>query len=151
MFGGHRHSAACVVDLSGTKLQQLPKSQFSIGATQVLPIGENSLSLHLDYAYVSSQVFYATQAAAAQPAAVKAAYDRQNALGKLSGYGLFSGRAGFTFNDGAAEVYLYGRNLAGKKYLTSSFAELYRDLGFSIEYPGAPRTYGIGLSYKFGR
>src|SRR3546814_6125673 len=45
------------VDLSDLPLIQLPKTQFSVGATQTVPMGDGEWSFHADYSYISSQHF----------------------------------------------------------------------------------------------
>jgi len=138
-----------VVDLSGLPLPQLPKRQLNLGATQSFPIGDGTLAVHGDFAYVSAQHFDSVRAAPTQPAAVQAQYAIENALGRLPGYGLFNGRIGYTFNTPRLEVYAFGRNLAAKKYNVRTFPDLYQQLGIAAEYVGNPRTYGVGISWKY--
>jgi len=140
----------CTVDLGENGLVQLPKTQFNIGATQTILTGSGALALHLDYAYVSSQRYFTAVPAAAQPAAVQAVINLQNRLGVISGYGLFNARIGYTIPSPNVEFYGFVRNLTNKKYLSSRFADLYRDLGFIVEFPGPRRMWGIGMNWKFG-
>ena len=140
----------CTVDVGQNGLLQLPKTQFNIGATQTILTGSGALALHLDYAYVSSQRYYTTVPAAAQPAAVQAVMNLQNRLGVMPGYGLFNARIGYTIESPNVEFYGFVRNLTNKKYLASRFADLYKDLGFIVDFPGPRRMWGIGMNWKFG-
>ncbi|WP_257539167.1 TonB-dependent receptor [Sphingobium sp. CFD-1] len=142
----------CTVDLSGRPITQLPKKQFSIGATQTIPMATGDLILHVAYAYVGKQHFNPVVAADQQTAAVKAAYAQENALGETAGYGLLNGRIAFQLKDPQIELYVYGRNLTAKKYLSRRFSDLYQTggLGVAVDYAGDPRVVGIGMRYRFG-
>ncbi|NML09371.1 TonB-dependent receptor [Sphingobium sp. AR-3-1] len=139
----------CVVDLSGLPLLQLPKRQLNISATQKLDVGGGTLALTGAYAYVGSQHFDAVKAADQASAATKAAYDVENALGKVPGYGIFNGRIAFKLDNPNVEVALYGRNITNKKYLLRRFPDLYRTLGIAVAYVGQPATYGVETTFKF--
>ena len=142
----------CTVDLSGRALTQLPKVQFSIGATQTIAMATGDLILHVNYAYVGKQHFNPVVASDQQSAAIKAAYAQEDALGETAGYGLLNGRIAFQLNDPQVELYVYGRNLTGKKYLSRRFSDLYQTggLGVAVDYAGDPRVVGIGMRYRFG-
>lgn len=141
----------CTVDLSGETLPQLPKTQLNIGASQTLPVADGELSLHIDYAYVSGQLFNTAVASDQQPIALQQQYAVERSLNKISGYGLVNGRIGYTFDAPPLEVYVFGRNLLNNKYSARAFADLYRGVGFAIEYPGPARMLGAGISWKFGQ
>ncbi|MDB5687675.1 MAG: TonB-dependent receptor [Rhizorhabdus sp.] len=138
------------VDLSGLPIPQLPKRQINIGATQTFPTADGEWAIHADYAYVSSQHFNAVKPADQQPQATKDAFAIENAYNLFPGYGLFNGRISYHINSPNIEMSIFGRNLAGKKYLARRFGDLYRQIGFAIENVGDPRTWGIGLKWKFG-
>ncbi len=139
----------CVVDLSGLPLLQLPKRQLNISATQKLDVAGGTLALTGAYAYVGSQHFDAVKAADQASAATKAAYDVENALGKVPGYGIFNGRIAFKLDNPNVEIALYGRNITNKKYLLRRFPDLYRTLGIAVAYVGQPATYGVETTFKF--
>ncbi len=139
----------CVVDLSGLPLLQLPKRQLNISATQKLDVGGGTLAVTGAYAYVGSQHFDAVKAAEQASAATKAAYDVENALGKVPGYGIFNGRIAFKLDNPNVEVALYGRNITNKKYLLRRFPDLYRTLGIAVAYVGQPATYGVETTFEF--
>src|SRR3546814_6594833 len=63
------------VDLSDLPLIQLPKTQFSVGATQTVPMGDGEWSFHADYSYISSQHFNVGKPADGQSDAVKEQYE----------------------------------------------------------------------------
>ena len=139
-----------VVDRSGESLPQLPKIQFSIGATQKVPLSIGEMSLHLDYAYQSSQVFGQATPAAAQPQAVKDVYALANAANRIKGYGALNGRVGLQLPNPNLEVYLFGKNLTANKYFVRAYGDLFTaGLGLGIAYQGDPRTYGIGAQISF--
>lgn len=140
----------CRVDFGDNDLLQLPKTQFNIGATQTVQMPGGELALHLDYAYISAQKFFTIVPAAAQPAAVRDAMNRQNALSSIAGYGLVNGRISYQLANPDIEIYVYARNLFNNKYLAANFVDLYRDLGFAMGFPGAPRFFGGGVTWKFG-
>jgi iron complex outermembrane receptor protein len=139
----------CAVDLSDLPLIQLPKTQFNIGATQRSPVAAGTLSVHGDYAYISSQQFNAVKPAAQQSAAVKAQYAIENALGRIRAYGVFNARIAYELENPDLELAFVVRNIADKKYLLRSFSDLYRQLGIGVEYAGEPRVFGFEAKYKF--
>src|SRR3546814_8871986 len=75
----------------------------------------------------------------AQPDAIKEQYAAENRLGRIPGYGLVNGRIAYKIDNPNMEFAIFGRNLANKKYLTRSFADLYRSLGIATEFSGCVR------------
>lgn len=151
-LGADPTKSICTVDRSGEQLPQLPRLQYSIGATQQVPLAFGNLLLHLDYAYIAKQSFGPVTADPRQPASVQAAYALNTAFNRIPGYGLLNGRAGLTFGDSKQyEIYVFGKNILDKKYLTHRFADLLAlGLGVGIENIGNPATYGIGANVHFG-
>jgi iron complex outermembrane receptor protein len=142
---------SCTVDRSGEPLPQTPRWTYSIGASQTVPLDFGKLVLHADYSFFDSVHYNALNTpAAAQPAAVQAAYATQNALDRAAGYGLLNGKITLVLDKPGLELSVWGRNLTDKKYITRTFADLYTSLGVAVQYDGAPRTYGVTLKYKFG-
>lgn len=139
----------CVVDLSGLPLLQLPKKQLNISATQKVPLGMGTLAVTGAYSYVGPQHFDAVKAADQASAATKAAYDVENSLGRVPGYGIFNGRIAFQLDNPNVEVAIYGRNITNNKYLLRRFPDLYRTLGIVAAYVGQPATYGVETTFKF--
>ena len=139
-----------VVDRSDEGLPQLPKIQYSIGATQKVRLSIGEMSLHLDYAYQSAQIFGQATAAAAQPQAVKDVYALANAANRIKGYGALNGRIGLQLSRPNLEIYMFGKNLTANKYLVRAYGDLFTaGLGLGIGYQGDPRTYGIGAQISF--
>ncbi|CAM8672812.1 TonB-dependent receptor [Sphingobium sp.] len=139
----------CVVDLSGLPLLQTPKKQLNISATQKIPLGGGTLAVTGAYAYIGAQHFDAVKAADQASAATKAAYDVENRLGRVPGYGIFNGRIAFQLENPNVEIAVYGRNIGDKKYLLRRFPDLYRTLGIAAAYVGQPGTYGVETTFRF--
>lgn len=139
----------CTADLSGLPIIQLPKTQFSVGATQTVPFGDGAFSFHADYSYVGSQYYNAVKAANQQPQAIKDLYALETRLGRNRGYGLLNGIIAYEFEQPSIRLSVFAKNIANNKYLRRVYSDLYRQLGFVSHYPGEPRTWGIELKYKF--
>jgi len=144
------------VDNSGQTVAQAPKWTFNVGATQKIPLSFGSLSLHADYDYISSRAFGQTTAdltapglTAAQAAGIVSANTISNALQTLHGYGLVNLRVSLNLNhpDGV-ELAFWVRNLTGTQYAENTFGS-YNALGFVTQNPGAPRTLGGTITYKW--
>ncbi len=139
------------VDRSGEPLPQLPHRQFSLGATQTLPLSFGSLRLHADYAYISSQVISPVTAASTASPAVQATFVTQNQLTRIPGYGLLNARVGLQLENPNVEIYAFARNITGEKYTSRVFADLYtQGLGFVQRVVGDPFTFGAGVTFRFG-
>lgn len=141
-----------VVDRSDETLPQLAKVTFSIGATQTIDTRLGSLDLHADYAYLGKQSFNPLTPAPGLSPSDRAVVGRQNQLTEISGYGLVNARAALALaSSPSLEIALYARNLLDKEYITHTFSELYATpLATAVEFAGAPRTYGISLTCRFG-
>lgn len=63
-------------------------------------------------------------------------------------YSLFGGRLSYAFAGGHLSASLLGENLANKVYLVRT-ANALSSIGFALAQFGAPRTYGIRVTYKF--
>jgi iron complex outermembrane receptor protein len=133
------------VDRSGEPITQAPKWTASIGGTQELEFEPGTLKLHADYAYISNRYFdYFTTGDPAQQAAVAIA----NQASLIKGYGLFNGQISFTLRDPEIEFMLWGKNLGGTKWFTNVFNS-YTGLGSTLQFQGAPRTYGGSIAVRF--
>jgi len=137
-----------LVDRSKEGFPQAPKLTFSVGATQTFDLPAGKLSVHADYAYVSSRIFYQDTASPLQPADVQAIYARANELGTVSGYGLLNGRLAMNVADTGLELALWARNIANKRYL-NVVSTFYTSFGPAMGFPGAPRIYGVAATYKW--
>ncbi len=141
------------VDRSGEPITQAPKWTANLSLTQTLEVGPGALKLHGDYSYISSRYFdYFTQGVAdpTDPAqvAAAAAVAVANEASRVRGYGLINLQATYTFVDPAIELSLWGRNIANKANFTNVFNS-YTGLGATVQFQGAPRTYGATVKYSF--
>jgi len=66
---------------------------------------------------------------------------------KQDGYGLVNASVTFATDDGAWRASLWGRNLADEEYRTTGYN--IPVLGIHTGFYGAPRTYGLMVSYNF--
>ena len=144
------NGVAYTVDRSGEPLPQVPKITYNFSATQSLPTSIGTLELHADYAYIGKQTYYVDTPAAAQPDSVKQQYDEANQLAKAAGYGLFNVRASMELSSPKIQITGFVRNLTDKKYVSRTYANLYKDLGYAQQFPGQPRTYGVSVRVNFG-
>lgn len=144
-------SSICTADRSSEKLPQLPNVQFSIGATQNIPVALGTLVLHADYGYVGPQYFNPVTAAFQQPLVTQALYAAENRLTRIKGYGLLNARIALQLDQPDVELALFAKNLTDEEYATRVFSDVYSvGLGFASEFIGEPRTYGVALTYRFG-
>jgi len=143
-------ASICPVDRSNEELPQLPKIQFNLGATQVLPTSFGAVTLHVDYSYLGRQFYNPVTPAAQQSAATKAIYAASNDITRTPGYGLLNARFAIEFDAQNIEFAIYGKNLAGEEYNTRQFADVYAaGLGFATDFIGEPTTYGASLTKRF--
>lgn len=143
-------SSICPVDRSGEELPQLPKLQFSVGATQVLPTTFGSVTLHMGYAYLGEQYYGPVTASPLQPAVTQALYAETNKLNRTPGYGLLNARFSMQFDAQDVEFAIYGKNILGEQYNVRQLSDLYSSgLGFATSFIGEPTTYGASLTKRF--
>ncbi|WP_336971098.1 TonB-dependent receptor [Sphingobium aromaticiconvertens] len=140
----------CSVNRSGESLPQMPKTQFSLSATQKVPTSFGELTLHANYAYIGKQNFGLFTADPRRPQAYRDAIAIANRINTIPGYGLFSARIALQIENPDLELAVFGRNIGGKKYVTRAFADQLPTLGTAIDYIGDPFTWGIGATYRFG-
>jgi iron complex outermembrane receptor protein len=143
-------ASICPVDRSGEELPQIPKIQYNLGATQVLPTSFGSVSLHLDYAYLGEQFFNPVTPSSYQSATTQGIYAASNRLTRTPGYGLLNARIAIELDAQNVELAIYGKNLAGEEYSTRHWADVYSaGLGFATDFIGEPTTYGASLTKRF--
>nr|WP_303695049.1 TonB-dependent receptor [Brevundimonas subvibrioides] len=143
-------ASICPVDRSGEELPQLPKIQFNLGATQVLPTSFGAVTLHVDYSYLGRQFYNPVTPSVNQSAATKAIYAASNDITRTPGYGLLNARFAVEFDAQNVELAIYGKNLTGEEYNTRQFADVYAaGLGFATAFIGEPTTYGASLTKRF--
>lgn len=123
-------------DLSGNRLISAPKYSGSVAVDYAVPVGgAMELRFHADSSFRSRQWFSAYND--------KAGYDR---IGQKA-YALVNGRLALT-SDAGWEVALWGKNLFDKNFVTYGI-NIQSAYGMDYLIDGAPRTYGVELSYKF--
>lgn len=116
----------CVGDVSGNTMVRSPEITATVSANYRLPVGEGTLDLGADI-YHSDSFFWAPDNRLTQPS-----------------YTLLNGQVAYEFGNGL-RVRAFGRNLTNKLYYYWVFSS---SLGDGA-YPAEPRTYGIGIDYKF--
>jgi iron complex outermembrane recepter protein len=133
------------VDRSGEPITQAPKWTANLSLTQSFDVGEGELKLHGDYAYISERYFdFFTTGNPAQAAAVAAG----NEGSRVRGYGLINLQATYTFSNPGIEIAVWGKNVGNKANFTNVFNS-YTGLGATVQFQGAPRTYGATVKYSF--
>ena len=133
------------VDRSGEPITQAPKWTANLSVTQTLQVGPGELRLHGDYAYIADRYFdYFTTGNPANAAAVAVANDAS----RVRAYGLINLQATYTFKDPAIELSLWGKNVGNKANFTNVFNS-YTGLGATVQFQGAPRTWGATMKYSF--
>ena len=118
--------ASVPCNLTGKRPPSAPKFSFNLGATYTFKTDVGSFALTANDSYKSSYF-----------------WEPDNRL-KQDAYHLISASLTWTANDPRYSVQLFGRNL-GDKYYFASGAEGSNDAYL----PGAPRTYGVTMSYRY--
>ncbi len=140
-----------LVDRSGEPVTQAPKWTWNVGATQTFPTSFGEVSLHADYAYIADRAMDAATARTLAQGGTQANIDAVaigNAASIVKGYGLLNGRIAINFDDPDIELAFWGRNLTNQAWFTNVFNN-YTGLGATVQYQGAPRTYGATATIKF--
>lgn len=133
------------VDRSGEPITQAPKWTANASITQTFEMENGDLRLHADYSYIASRYFdFFTTGDPAQKANVAIA----NEASRVRAYGLINLQATYTFKDPAIEVSVWGKNVGNKANFTNVFNS-YTGLGATVQFQGAPRTYGATVKYSF--
>ncbi len=114
---------------SGNRLQRTPETQLSAGIDVTTSLGQwqDALNLRLNYSY-QSDLFWATDNIAKEPS-----------------YGLLDARVSLAPKDANWEVSLFGKNVTDELYRVNVIPFF----GEEVSQYGAPRTYGIDMSWKF--
>jgi len=137
-----------IFDRSGEKVQRAPKWTANVGGTQTFDLAFGKAAVHLDYAYVSSQIFYQNTPDPTDPTQIPADFAIQNSLGRISGYGILNGRVTVNLDNPNVEIAVWAQNLANKHYYRGMY-NAYVALGETIYSPGTPRLYGATISYRW--
>ena len=144
-------SAPVFVDRAGEPVTQAPKWTWNIGATQTFETSFGDVSLHADYAYIADRAMDAATAKPLAKGGTQANIDAiaiANAASIVKGYGLLNGRIAINFDSPDIELAFWGRNLANQAWFTNVFNN-YTGLGATVQFQGAPRTFGATATIKF--
>ena len=144
-------SAPVFVDRAGEPVTQAPKWTWNIGATQTFETSFGDVSLHADYAYIADRAMDAATAKPLAQGGTQANIDAiaiGNAASIVKGYGLLNGRIAINLDSPDIELAFWGRNLANQAWFTNVFNG-YTGLGATVQFQGAPRTFGATATIKF--
>ena len=118
-------------DFSGNDVTMSPERTLNGLIQYGIPLGHlGTLTLQTDFNYQDKVFFDALN----------------NPLLKEGDYWLWNGRLAWKSLDGKWEVAAFGRNLADKHYMVYAFDLSF--FGFNEEMLGAPRAFGIDLTYR---
>ncbi|MFP6663293.1 MAG: TonB-dependent receptor [Deltaproteobacteria bacterium] len=127
------------IDRSGQTFDETPALQTFLAIQYSLPLElagplwlDGWLTPRIDWSYQSSQRFAGPELEAA----------------RHRGYNRIGARLAYSFNDGAAEVALWGKNLTNETYFGNS-TPIANFFGLTLQYYEEPRTFGAELSYRF--
>ena len=114
---------------SGNRLQRTPAKQMSLGAEVRSNLGslQDALNLRVNYAW-QGDMRWATDNIASEPS-----------------YGLVDARLGVSPSNKKWAISLYGKNLEDKLYRVN----IIHFFGEEVSQFGAPRTFGVDVSYSF--
>ena len=118
----------CAGDASGNRLPYTPTATFNLGANYNVDVGYGKLNVSANYLH-STGWFASPDNTLRQP-----------------GYQLVNASAAWTHPEGRLEVRLWGSNLTDELYSISMLEGPQGD----ARTLGAPRTYGVTVSYAFG-
>jgi iron complex outermembrane receptor protein len=112
---------------SGEDIPYNPKVRMNLGATQIIPIGNNELFFRIEYAY---QSYYLSDG-------------DNDPITEQNSFGLINLRLGMNIDSWNSTVTLWGRNVTDERYYTGSYDPPLLDPGRTNSYPSEPATYGI--------
>lgn len=117
------------LDSSGNRLQRTPETQISAGIDYTTGAGRfaDALRFSVNYSW-QSDMAWAT-----------------DNIAKEKSYGLLDARIALSPKDAPWSVAVYGKNLSDELFRTNIISFF----GEEVSQFGAPRTYGMDLSYKF--
>jgi iron complex outermembrane recepter protein len=144
-------AAPILVDRANEPVTQAPKWTTNIGATQTFEFGAGDLSIHADYAFISSRSMDAFTTRSIAQGGTQGNIDAVaigNRASIIKGYGLLNGRIAFKLSEPNLELAIWGRNLANQPWFTNVFNN-YTGLGATLQFQGAPRTFGASATFKF--
>ena len=111
--------------------------------THAVPLG--TANLHVDYGWQSSTIFAVGYTSGGTDAAGFPTSSIRQAP-----YGLLNLRAAWDIAQPNLEVAIFGRNVGDTTYRTTALDLVDAGLGLNAVRYGAPATYGVQVTYKFG-
>ena len=144
-------AAPVLVDRSKEPVTQAPKWTANAGATKTFDVGFGDLALHADYAWIAKRAMDAGTVRSLAQGGTQVAIDRQaiaNRASIIKGYGLLNARVSLQLDSPDLELALWGRNLTDQPWFTNVFNS-YTGLGATVQFQGAPRTYGASATFRF--
>ena len=116
-------------DLSGHTMVRAPKASFTVAANYTVPVADGSLDLNVNYFHSGS--FY---------------WEADNRVSQAA-YGVLDAQIAYSFGeDGRYKVRVFGSNLTKAYYYV---AALTTNAPGDMASPAEPRTYGVGIGFKF--
>ncbi len=112
---------------SGEKIPYNPEDRFNIGLTQTIPMGNNDLTLRIEYSHQSE---FTTDG-------------DNDPLTMQDSFGILNARIGLNIDSWNSTITLWGRNITDERYYTGSYDPPLLDIGRMNSYPSEPATYGI--------
>jgi iron complex outermembrane receptor protein len=116
---------------AGNRLPNASEWQASLALGYVAPIGKDGqFRFSASYSYFSNQ-----------------SYLPSGEIGLSSGnVGLLNGRIGLSLAENGPELYVYGKNITDKRYIDYGVRG---SANLGPAHSSDPRTFGIGLKYRF--
>lgn len=129
----------------GTEVPTVAKTTFALSADYPIELSAGRLDLHVDYNY-RSEVFFLNTVTITGAGPVPLTPFQRRSISQ-EGYGLLNAQVSFTLSNAPVTVSVYGKNLADEYFgaRSGSFAAA----NFNTVVIGAPRTYGVNVSYAF--
>lgn len=129
----------------GSEIPTVAKTTYALSADYPVNLDAGRLDLHIDYNY-RSEVFFLNTVTITGTGPVPLT-DFQRRSVSQEGYGLLNAQASFTFANTPITVSVYGKNLGDEYFATRSGS--FAASNFNTVVIGAPRTYGMNVSYAF--
>jgi len=112
-----------------------PEWTYSLAGRYERPTSFGSVLLRIDYDWWDDQVL--------RPSALIDADVTQEA------FGLVSGRVSVNLDRSNTSISVFGRNLTDEQYI-AGVVDLDSSLGWNVGFQGAPRTYGVEITKRWG-
>ncbi|WP_162173775.1 TonB-dependent receptor [Hyphomonas johnsonii] len=127
-------------DRSAEKFERTPPFTAGVGITYSKQFSSGLLTLHSDY-YYQDDIYDVGVTQTLTPDYVQ--YISQK------GYGLLNARVQYKFGDSGFSIAAYGKNLTDEEYTVFQLDLASAGLGYFMNNPGAPKTYGVEGRWEF--